>query len=224
MKPRSIDYADVFARTYAAPAELIDVFGLAQWRDCPGRTDRIGKAGALILTSERVAHWSDGEESPDLLLPRASVDLDVGPRVFPRLRLLRVVVLDEPDTPAASFHVGKRFAAQLSNAWARPAHSISGLQTPTLVARGVWMPVVNHASGGPGTFAIEAGRPIFRTDGGVVHDYGWRNYASWSVAPSGQFFVGMSPAVGARLRFEPADPEAWRALLSENGVPERTGQ
>lgn len=148
MKPRSVVHANRFASTYAEPHERVEVFGLAQWRDCPGRKERVGKAGALIVTSARVVHWSDGEDAPDLLLPLDSVDLELGSRVFPRMRVLNVVVLDPAGVPGVSFLIGKQLARRLSSVRTGPGGSTAEVQLPTLAAPGVWMPVVNHASGG----------------------------------------------------------------------------
>lgn len=208
----------LFASSYAQPDESVEDFGLAQWQVCPEQPDRTGRAGALILTTHRVAHWSDRERSADLLLPRASVSLEVGRKIFPRLREARIRVLDEPGEKTAVFAVGKSFASRLIDA----QHTLGNASQPqaaVLSARGSWMPVVNRASGGPGVFSVRDGEPSFVTDSGMRHSIAWESFVSWS-ARDGQIFVTLAPPVGARLRFQADDIEPWRRVVLEHHVAE----
>lgn len=218
MKPRGIDCADLFLRSLAGPTESVLAFGLAQWKACTGQPDRIGKAGGLVVSTERVVHWSDGEVSPDLVLPVASFALELGRKQFPNLReVVFSVVTVQPAAVSASFLVGRPFADRLETA-VEQARTVA----PTQQTRGVWMSVIDHDGGGPGTFLVRAGKPAFITDRRRTYDLSWELLTSWSArSTAGVVMIGMAPAVGARLRLETDDVATWSALLTDRGVPEQ---
>jgi hypothetical protein len=220
VKPRSIDYADLFIRSLAGPTESVLAFGLAQWKACTGQADRIGKAGGLVVSTERVVHWSDGEISPDLVLPLASLDLELGRKQFPNMREVLFRVTEQPAPMAASFLVARPFADRLA-VGVEQARTVA----PTQQTRGVWMSVMDHDGGGPGTFLVRAGKPVFITDRRRTYDLSWELLTSWSArSTAGVVMIGMAPAVGARLRLETDDVATWSALLTDRGVPEQPEQ
>ena len=118
-RPGSRHYAAAFADLYLAADEEILDFGLALWQEKAERLGRGFGEGALIVTSRRLVHWTDGESTPDLQVPIESlVDHQVRRHLFPNLRVLHGVAMDDDSTLvkfslATSRPLAKRLDAML---------------------------------------------------------------------------------------------------------------
>ena len=91
-----------------------------------------------------------------------------------------------------------------------------------LTARGRWLPLLPSEEhlGGPGEMTISHEGPIFRTDSGVGHNYGWAGYPGYRTRSDGKLVLFTDPGNGAKVVIDAEDPDSWIALFRENGLEE----
>ena len=91
----------------------------------------------------------------------------------------------------------------------------------TIPEEGRWRPLLTTEQdmGGPGQMSLGPNGPVFMTASGVVHDYGWSWYPSFSVdEESGEITLKTSPGDGALVTSTPSHRTDWPSLLTRNGL------
>lgn len=88
----------------------------------------------------------------------------------------------------------------------------------TAKTRGTFVPLLlgEQHIGGDGEFRITSGEPIFVTDDGYTHSYGWDCYQSWK--PTGDGFALTIVPGRHTVLLHTLEPEKWTRLLLDAGV------
>jgi hypothetical protein len=88
--------------------------------------------------------------------------------------------------------------------------------------RGQWVPLLlsQQDEGGPGVFRVTDGRPLFVTDSGMTHDYGWESYKDFQAKPEG-FHINLGPVSGGLIVLETTEPEKWSRIFTDAGLARR---
>ena len=92
-----------------------------------------------------------------------------------------------------------------------------------IISRGHFSPLLlsEQDQGGPGVFRVTDGQPVFETDAGSTHSYGWESYRDWAPSDDG-LELRLQPFSGARVFIVTEDTASWAATLEAAGIPARS--
>jgi hypothetical protein len=92
----------------------------------------------------------------------------------------------------------------------------------TATCRGEFLPLLltEQDEGGPGVFRVTDGQPVFETDHGVRHSYGWDCYRHYERTEDG-VLIRLKPFSGAFIDLETEEVDRWVGILTAAGVPEK---
>lgn len=92
----------------------------------------------------------------------------------------------------------------------------------SLEARGHFSPLLlsEQDRGGPGRLLLAPQGPLFITDRGVSHDYGWDWFEAFTVKGN-ELTLHTNPGDGAQITFSSPDLERWIQAFESNGLGRR---